>query len=168
MKRKIGETFEFEGKTYVTHAGEGCEGCAFKYEDYSTGKLSNCIGECCPSLRKDHKSVIFVQVDKEGKEVIPAIEEDSRKETKSILEEALEIVNGSRNVDYGDPVISFIKIGKIATLISGEPMTPIMCCAALMAVKIERESYKHKRDNLVDLCGYTEIMNRLIESETKE
>ena len=107
MEREIGETFEFEGKTYVTHAGEGCEGCAFKYEDCSTGKLSNCIGECCPSLRKDHKSVIFVQVDKEGKEVIPAIEEDSRKETKSILEEAIEILNGSRQCDYGDPVESF-------------------------------------------------------------
>ena len=168
MERKIGETFEFKGKSYVTRKGESCEGCAFKDENCNIMTHTYFLGECTTSERTDHNSVIFVEVDEEGEDGSPAIEEDSRKETKSILEEALEIVNGSRNVDYGDTVISFIKIGKIATLISGEPMTPIMCCAALMAVKIERESYKHKRDNLVDLCGYTEIMNRLIESETKE
>ena len=168
MEREIGETFEFEGKTYVARVGEGCKYCAFENEDCCSAIRSKFIGECAPTLRADDNPVIFVEVDEEGKDKSSSIEEDSRKETKSILEEALEIVNGSRNVDYGDPVISFIKIGKIATLISGEPMTPIMCCAALMAVKIERESYKHKRDNLVDLCGYTEIMNRIIESETKE
>ena len=165
---RIGETFEFKAKSYVVREGEGCKGCAFLNGHCNARRYTDFIGKCSPSERTDHKSVIFVEVDEDGKDKTSSIEEGSRKETKSILEEALEIVNGSRNVDYGDPVISFIKIGKIATLISGEPMTPIMCCAALMAVKIERESYKHKRDNLVDLCGYTEIMNRIIESETKE
>ena len=169
MERKIGETFEFEGKTYVTHAGEGCEGCAFKYEDCSTGKLSNCIGECCPSLRKDHKSVIFVQVDKEGKEVIPAIEEDSRKETKSILEEAIEIVNGSRKTDYGDPVESFKRIAQMANLMSNSnDFTPVKCCIVLMATKLTRESNAHKRDNIVDLAGYGYILQLLEEDKENE
>ena len=169
MEREIGETFEFEGKTYVTHAGEGCEGCAFKYEDCSTGKLSNCIGECCPSLRKDHKSVIFVQVDKEGKEVIPAIEEDSRKETKSILEEAIEILNGSRQCDYGDPVESFNRIAQLSNLMSNSnDFTPIKCCIVLMATKLTRESKVHKRDNLVDLAGYGCIKQLLEEDKENE
>ena len=166
MERKIGETFEFEGKTYVTHAGEGCEGCAFKYEDCSAGKLSNCIGECCPSLRKDHKSVIFVQVDKEGKEVIPAIEEGKRKETKSILEEASKILNGSRQCDYGDPVESFKRIAQLSNLMSNSnDFTPIKCCIVLMATKLTRESKVHKRDNLVDLAGYGCIKQLLEEDK---
>ena len=168
MERKIGETFEFEGKTYVARVGKGCEGCAFKYEDCSVGKLSNCIGECCPSSRKDHKSVIFVEVE-ERKDKSSSIEEDSRKETKSILEEAIEILNGSRQCDYGDPVESFKRIAQLANLMSNSnDFTPVKCCIVLMATKLTRESHKHKRDNLVDLCGYGAIMNRIIESETKE
>ena len=163
MERKIGEIFEYKGTMLCVKENYGCLGC---YLNGNCDNYKDIAGECCSNHRTDKKSVIFVkyQTDENQKEQ----EEPKATVYKSVLEEALEIVNGSRNVDYGDPVISFIKIGKIATLICGEPMTPIMCCAALMAVKIERESHKHKRDNLVDLCGYTEIMNRIIESETKE
>ena len=168
MERKIGETFEFEGKTYVTHAGEGCEGCAFKYEDCSVGKLSNCIGECCPSLRKDHKSVIFVEVE-ERKDKSSSIEEGSRKETKSILEEAIEIVNGSRKTDYGDPVESFKRIAQMANLMSNSnDFTPVKCCIVLMATKLTRESNAHKRDNIVDLAGYGYILQLLEEDKENE
>ena len=162
MERKIGEVFEYKGTMLCVKEHYGCLGCYFKGSCKDTRDIT---GECGSIYRTDNKAVIFV---KYKTDETPKEQEKTETVNKSILEEALEIVKGSRNVDYGDPVISFIKIGKIATLISGEPMTPIMCCAALMAVKIERESYKHKRDNLVDLCGYTEIMNRLIESETKE
>lgn len=164
MERKIGEIFKYKGTMLCVKEHYGCLGCYLKGSCNNDSK--DITGECGSFCRTDKKAVIFVKhkTDESQKEQ----EEPKTSVYKSVLEEALEIVNGSRNVDYGDPVISFIKIGKIATLISGEPMTPIMCCAALMAVKIERESYKHKRDNLVDLCGYTEIMNRLIESETKE
>ena len=168
MERKIGETFEFEGKTYVTHAGEGCEGCAFKYEDCSVGKLSNCIGECCPSSRKDHKSVIFVEVE-ERKDKSSSIEEGSRKETKSILEEAIEIVNGSRKTDYGDPVESFKRIAQMANLMSNSnDFTPVKCCIVLMATKLTRESNAHKRDNIVDLAGYGYILQLLEEDKENE
>lgn len=163
MERKIGEVFDYKGTMLCVKEHYGCLGCYLKGNCNDSKDIT---GECGSIDRTDKKAVIFVKY----KTYKSQKEQEEPKATvyKSVLEEALEIVNGSRNVDYGDPVISFIKIGKIATLISGEPMTPIMCCAALMAVKIERESYKHKRDNLVDLCGYTEILNRLIESEKKE
>lgn len=42
----------------------------------------------------------------------------------------------------------------------------------MIATKLSRESFKHKRDNLVDLAGYTWVLNEIIEdeivSETKE
>ena len=80
---------------------------------------------------------------------------------KSILSEAEEIVNGSRQSDYGDANESFSRIATIASVMTGKELSPEDCCAVMMAVKLVRESFNHKRDNLVDLCGYAELMNRL-------
>ena len=166
MERKIGETFEFEGKTYVTQEGEGCKNCAFEDEDCCSVIRSKFTGECAPTLRTDHKPVIFVEVDEEEKDKSSSIEEDSRKETKSILEEAIEIVNGSRRTDYGDPVESFKRIAQMANLMSNSnDFTPIKCCIVLMATKLTRESKVHKRDNLVDLAGYGYILQLLEEDK---
>ena len=82
---------------------------------------------------------------------------------KSILSEAEEIVNGSRHSDYGDAKESFSRVATIASVMTGKELAPEDCCAVLMAVKLVRESFNHKRDNLVDLCGYAELMNRLKE-----
>ena len=166
MEMRIGETFEFKGKTYVTQEGKSCKGCAFEDENCSTKIHADFIGECCQSERTDHKPVIFVEVDEEGEDRSPAIEEGSRKETKSILEEALEIVKGSRNVDYGDPVESFKRIAQVANLIGKRSdFEPVDCCNVLIATKLVCESKGHKRDNLTDLAGYSHIKNLILESE---
>ena len=86
---------------------------------------------------------------------------------KSILAEAEEIVNGSRQSDYGDARESFSRIATIASVMTGKELSPEDCCAVMMAVKLVRESFNHKRDNLVDLCGYAHIMNEIMESEKK-
>ena len=166
MERGIGEIFEFEGKTYVARVGEGCKYCAFENEDCCSAIRSKFIGECAPTLRADDNPVIFVEVDEEGKDKSSYIEEDSRKETKSILEEAIEILNGSRQCDYGDPVESFKRIAQLANLMSNSnDFTPIKCCIVLMATKLTRESKVHKRDNLVDLAGYGCIKQLLEEDK---
>jgi hypothetical protein len=79
----------------------------------------------------------------------------------SILQEADLIVNGERAVDYGDAIESFQKVSTMATLLANKEISPLDCCLVLKAVKLVRESYKHKRDNLVDECGYAEIENRI-------
>ena len=92
--------------------------------------------------------------------------------SKSILTEAEEIVNGPRQELYGSLHESFTKIGKIAELLLTEkewealasrkiPNTII--CRVLTSVKLQRESIAHKRDNLVDNCGYAHILNELEE-----
>ncbi len=86
-------------------------------------------------------------------------------ETESILSEAERIVNGERQADYSDPVENFKHISAIASAISKEELSPITCAIVMIAVKLARENYKHKRDNLVDLAGYVEILNRIKESE---
>ena len=62
MERKIGETFEYEGKTFRVKEDEnyGCHGCFF----YKRCTLSviKMVGQCDPDCRTDGKSVIFVEV----------------------------------------------------------------------------------------------------------
>lgn len=84
-------------------------------------------------------------------------------EYDTILEEAQEILEGDRESDYGDPVANFNRISGIASSILNETITPEQCVVVMMAVKLSREQYKHKRDNLVDLVAYTEIYNRIRE-----
>ena len=95
---------------------------------------------------------------------------DEPSETESVsevketaLEEAQRILNGDRNVDYGDPLVSFKKISELATELGEYHISPLDCVNVLIAVKLVRESYKHKRDNLVDLIAYAEIKNRIID-----
>lgn len=97
-------------------------------------------------------------------EVISRLAEElSDFDSDSILEEAQEILEGDRESDYGDPVANFNRISRIASSILNETITPEQCVVVMMAVKLSREQYKHKRDNLVDLVAYTEIYNRIKE-----
>ena len=90
------------------------------------------------------------------------------KKKESILQEADRIVNGERQTDYSDPVENFKQIASIASTILKKELSAEDCCVVLMAVKLARESYKHKRDNLVDLAGYTEILNRIKTSKNSD
>jgi hypothetical protein len=80
---------------------------------------------------------------------------------KTILEEAAEIVAGARHQDYRHARESFAKIATIATVLTGKDLSPQDCCKVLMAVKLTRESFQHKRDNLVDLCGYAHLLQEI-------
>lgn len=92
----------------------------------------------------------------------------------SILTEAESIVNGARASDYGSAHESFFRIANLTetlldktekeVLKEGEIHSTIVV-KMLLAVKLVRESNKHKRDNLVDLCGYAELLNRIQEGE---
>ncbi len=78
----------------------------------------------------------------------------------SILLEAEKIVNGERRSDYG-PSESFGKMAQVYNELWGGNLTGKDFVRMLMIVKLVRESFKHKRDNLTDLAGYTELLNRL-------
>ena len=157
MERKIGEIFECDGKKLkvIEDPFIECDGCYFANERDCTDRLE-IRGRCHSAKRKDGRNVTFKKI------------KDMNEENKqSILDEAKTIVEGSRQSDYGDPVESFDKIAKVASMIAGNELSPKECCAVLMAVKIVREGYRHKRDNLVDLCGYAHIMNEINESDKK-
>lgn len=151
MERKIGEIFEYEGKKLqvIEDSFDTCNGCYFDKEK-NCRDLLDIRGKCGSFEREDKHYVSFI----EFKDIV---EENKQ----SILDEAEEIVNGSRQSDYGDANESFSRIATIASVMTGKDLSPEDCCAVMMAVKLVRESFNHKRDNLVDLCGYAELLNRL-------
>lgn len=68
MERKIGETFEFEGKKLQVKesTSSGCGGCFFDEQRILCSK--NVAGYCDFRFRADKKKVIFVEVKEETKE----------------------------------------------------------------------------------------------------
>ena len=61
MERKIGETFEFEGKRLIVKEKRNdCDGCFFDGQCYNCRK--EIAGNCSEWNRSDHKEVIFIEV----------------------------------------------------------------------------------------------------------
>lgn len=60
MERKIGETFEFKGKTYKVVKFNGCANCAFKYNNCPN--LTHTIGNCIDFQRSDGAKVMFEEI----------------------------------------------------------------------------------------------------------
>ncbi len=88
--------------------------------------------------------------------------------TESILLQAEKVVNGARDVQYNNPIVAFEEYSEIARVAFGLKITSIEIVKVLMAIKLGREKYKHKEDNLLDLVGYTSILNTIIENETSK
>lgn len=61
MERKIGETFEYQGKTYkvIESLRNICDNCAFSGECDATETV---VGSCSCTSRLDGKNVIFKEV----------------------------------------------------------------------------------------------------------
>jgi len=80
----------------------------------------------------------------------------------TMLEKATEIVNGSREEDYGSAFDNMKHIADIFNSITGRDLTPEEVVLLNVSQKLSREIYKHKEDNLVDLIGYIEVLNKVI------
>jgi hypothetical protein len=74
---------------------------------------------------------------------------------KSILMEAEELINGSRQKIYGHPFHDFSRTAKIWSAMLGIEIAPVQVAYMMIAVKLSRlcQSPAH-RDSLVDIAGY--------------
>ena len=84
----------------------------------------------------------------------------------SILLESESIVNGAeqaQNRKYGPPSEVFSQYADIFNAINPNRVTlqALDVAYVMLAVKLGRERTHHKRDNLVDSCGYLEIVNKI-------
>ena len=146
----VGQMRELMGNTYYA-----------EINDDKTALIE--IGEDFWYINKNDYTILY------NEELKPA--KSGPIQSESILTEAEKIVNGERATDYGSAKKSFKRIADLTNLIIDEDETDLMrdegllcdtiVCKVLMAVKLSRQSNKHKRDNLVDLCGYAELLNRL-------
>lgn len=79
----------------------------------------------------------------------------------SLLLQAEKIVNGDRDEQYGNPSQAFQEYSNILKTTFDIDLTPEQICKVQMAIKLGRLKYKFKQDSLLDLIGYSEILNRL-------
>jgi len=82
----------------------------------------------------------------------------------SILLTACDLVNGERQREYGPPGECIGNTADLWSAYLGHPVTAKDVGICLALVKIAREAHSHKRDNLVDACGYLGLAADLAES----
>ena len=84
---------------------------------------------------------------------------------ESILVEAEHIVNGPGTAErkYGPPEKVFAVYADIFNSINpnGRHLGALDISYVMLAVKLGRELNSNKRDNLVDACGYLEIISKI-------
>lgn len=73
---------------------------------------------------------------------------------ESILKEADRLINGDRQTQYSHPTDDYKKTVGAFNAITGHKLTVKEGMLFMVCVKLSREAFKHKRDNLVDACGY--------------
>jgi hypothetical protein len=79
----------------------------------------------------------------------------------SILEEAHAIIIGPRREAYGSVEESFERVATMWSVLLGKTVTREQVALCMVALKLCREMQKPGRDNRVDICGYTALLDHL-------
>jgi hypothetical protein len=82
----------------------------------------------------------------------------------NILQEANEITGGERHDSYGHPRADFTRTATLWSAFLGITITPEQVPLMMILLKVSREANKHKRDNLVDIAGYSRTREMLDET----
>ena len=88
----------------------------------------------------------------------------------NILEKANEIVNlrkEEKERQYGPFEEGMERAAKILSGMTGKEVNAEFMYKALVALKLSRESYNHKEDNLLDAIAYLSSLNNYIEKKIK-
>lgn len=93
---------------------------------------------------------------------------------KSILEEAQEITTNNRQSDYGHPSEDFDATAKIWNVIIKRrhkiniELTAEDVALMMIGLKLSRECNKHKRDNRVDMIGYVNTLEMVLDNKEND
>ena len=82
-------------------------------------------------------------------------------EPKTILDEAKSAVYGGRQADYGTVTQNFGTIAKLWSAVLKQEITPEQVGLCMVQVKVARQMYRPKRDNLVDGAGYFATLEKM-------
>ena len=98
----------------------------------------------------------MVKGEKEGQRLL--------KMNRTILDEARAVVYEDRRFRYGQPYSEFCKVAKIWESILNITVTAEQVGLCLVGLKLVRESFKHDKDNLIDICGYCCCIQEIIDN----
>lgn len=87
---------------------------------------------------------------------------------KTILVEAQDAVYGDRQADYGTVTENFGTIAELWTAVLKTKVTPEQVGLCMVQVKVARQMYKPKRDNLVDGAGYFATIEKMENERTNK
>lgn len=84
---------------------------------------------------------------------------------ETAVQEAQRLVHGDRGAAYGHPIDDFTRTGRLwgAILSLPDDVPPELVGLCMAAVKISREVNKPSRDNRVDLAGYAETVDMVMQ-----
>jgi DNA-binding protein H-NS len=89
----------------------------------------------------------------------------------NILNEADKIINKrsqEKERMYGPIEDGMEKAAKLASLMTSKDITAVDLYKCMVALKMSRESYSHKEDNLLDAVAYLGSMNNYIENQNNK
>ena len=104
---------------------------------------------------------------------------DKSEEVSTVLEEAYDIVvarKDNTHNDYGEFTESMARAKIIFLGMTGIDLPIQHMYSALIALKLSREGFNHRKDNLVDVCGYiqglddfyNEVKRNVVDNDTDE
>lgn len=86
---------------------------------------------------------------------------------ETVTQEADRLVSGDRGSSYGHPLDDFSKTAVLWSVILGVRVTAEQVAKCMAQVKVSRELNRHKRDNLVDECGYVKCLDMVIDERIR-
>lgn len=85
----------------------------------------------------------------------------------NVLEEANRLVHGDRDEAYGHPFDFFSRVAAMWSAMLGVQVTAEQVGLLMGAFKLARQCHKLGVDNLIDLAGYAETVNMVIEERAR-
>lgn len=86
--------------------------------------------------------------------------------TPTILKEAHSLVYGPREADYSHPKDDYARVAGMFNALFADKLktdfAPADCALFMIVIKLARQAHRSKRDNLVDLAGYAEVVARIV------
>ena len=84
---------------------------------------------------------------------------------ETILEEAERLVGGDRQWAYDHPKDNCTRIGQIwGILLERDPIPPEKVGLMMIGLKMARQMFRPTRDNLVDIAGYSRVIDLILET----
>lgn len=84
--------------------------------------------------------------------------------TKALVD-AVQLINGDRQEDYGPPEVNFKRIAQRWSQHLGMEVTPYDVCLMMAELKLARLAHDHSRDSIVDAAAYLGLAQEMWEND---